>query len=225
MAGQEALARRLGHRFARPDLLMQALTHRSAGGPHNERLEFLGDALLGLVIAEAIYTRRPRASEGQLTRMRASLVRRETLAELARELDLGEHLQLGGGELKSGGQRRDSVLANALEAVFGAIYIDAGYAAGRDLLLRLFGSRLEALPAEGPAKDPKTRLQEYLQGAGQALPHYRVIDASGADHRRSYTVECVVEGLDAPLLGQGPSRRKAEQQAAESALEKLEVTG
>jgi len=221
MAGLEAFAARLGHAFAEPQLLEQALTHRSAAARHNERLEYLGDALLGMVVAAELYRRYPRAGEGDLTRLRASLVRRETLADLARELNLGEHLRLGGGELKSGGQRRDSVLANALEAIFGAVYLDGGYAAGCEMLLSLYAERLTNLPANGPAKDPKTRLQEYLQARARPLPEYRIVTVDGADHLRSYTVECLVEGLTVPLQGTGSSRRKAEQAAAEQVLGSL----
>jgi ribonuclease-3 len=222
MDGLEAFAARLGHAFAEPRLLEQALTHRSAAARHNERLEFLGDALLGMVVAAELYRRYPKAGEGDLTRLRASLVRRETLAELAREVKLGEHLRLGGGEMKSGGQRRDSVLANALEALFGAVYLDGGFVAGRDLLLGLFAERFANLPATGPRKDPKTRLQEFLQGRGRPLPEYRVVVVDGADHLRSYTVECLVDGVAEPLQGTGSSRRKAEQVAAERALGSLE---
>jgi ribonuclease-3 len=217
----EGFAERLGHPFADHALFEQALTHRSAGGRHNERLEFLGDALLGLVIADELYRLRPHADEGELSRMRASLVRRETLAELARDLDLGDHLRLGAGELKSGGYRRDSVLANGLEALIGAAYLDGGFAAGRALLLRLYAGHLANLPLQGPEKDPKTRLQEYLQARGLPLPEYCVVEVAGEDHDRTYTVTCQVDGLAAPLNGVGLSRRKAEQAAARHALARL----
>ncbi|HEY5790615.1 MAG TPA: ribonuclease III [Gammaproteobacteria bacterium] len=225
MGDPGGLASRLGHRFAEPALLEQALTHRSAGAPHNERLEFLGDALLGMVIAAELYARYPHAGEGELTRMRASLVRRETLAQVARELDLGGQLRLGGGELKSGGFRRDSVLANAVEALLGAIYLDGGYLAGREVLRRLFAARLDELPAAALAKDPKSRLQEFLQGRGRPLPEYRVVATEGADHRRRYTVECQVEGLPGTCVGTGSSRRRAEQEAASLALAALPADG
>ncbi len=221
MVDAEGFASQLGHPFADGSLLEQALTHRSAGGAHNERLEFLGDALLGLVIADELYRLRPHADEGELSRMRASLVRRETLAELARDLALGDHLRLGPGELKSGGYRRDSVLANGLEAVIGAAYLDGGFAAGRTLLLRLYAERLANLPADAPDKDPKTQLQEYLQARGLPLPDYRVINTSGEDHDRTFTVECRVDGLAEPLSGNGTSRRKAEQAAAGRSLARL----
>jgi ribonuclease-3 len=221
MADAEGFAVRLGHPFADSTLLEQALTHRSTGGGHNERLEFLGDALLGLVIADELYRLRPHADEGELSRMRASLVRRETLAELARDLALGDHLRLGPGELKSGGYRRDSVLANGLEAVIGAAYLDGGFAAGRALLLRLYAERLANLPANAPDKDPKTQLQEYLQARGLPLPEYRVTNTSGEDHDRTFTVECLVDGAGEPFGGSGPSRRRAEQAAAARALDGL----
>ena len=217
----EAFAARLGFAFQDRALLEQALTHRSAGAPHNERLEFLGDAFLGLVIADELHRLRPHADEGQLTRLRASLVRRETLAELARELDLGACLRLGGGELKSGGHRRDSVLANGLEAVLGAAYRDGGFHAACDLVRRLFASRIASLPESVPAKDPKTRLQEYLQARGRPLPEYAVTGVEGEAHARHFTVACRVADLAEPLHGQGASRRKAEQDAAARALTQL----
>ncbi len=222
MDAAEAFATRLGHAFGDRALLDQALTHRSAGAPHNERLEFLGDALLGLVIADELQRRRPHADEGELTRLRASLVRREALAELARELALGECLRLGGGELKSGGYRRDSVLANGFEAVLGAVYLDAGFPAAQALVRRLYAQRFARLPEKGPPKDPKTRLQEFLQARGLARPAYAVIATAGEDHERNFSVTCTVEGLGEPVHGQGASRRKAEQAAAAGALSRLE---
>ena len=219
----EAFAARLGFAFGDRALLDQALTHRSAGAPHNERLEFLGDALLGLVIADELHRLRAHADEGELTRLRASLVRRETLAELARELALGDCLRLGGGELKSGGYRRDSVLANGFEAVLGAAYLDSGFHAARDLVRRLYADRLARLPEKGPPKDPKTRLQEYLQARGLPLPEYQVVTIEGEAHERSFTVTCHVEGVAEPAEGHGVSRRKAEQAAARRVLSSLEV--
>ncbi|RLA33545.1 MAG: ribonuclease III [Gammaproteobacteria bacterium] len=221
MTDLEGFAARLGHPFADRGLLDQALTHRSAGARHNERLEYLGDALLGLVIADELYCLLPHADEGELSRMRASLVRRETLAEIARDLELGENLRLGPGELKSGGYRRDSVLANGLEAVIGAAYLDGGFAAGQALLRQLYAERLANLPADGSAKDPKTRLQEYLQARGRPLPEYRVAEGIGEDHDHTFTVECRVDGLAGSLSGVGRSRRKAEQAAASEALVRL----
>jgi len=216
-----AFAKRLGYAFNKPDLLVQALTHRSLGSGHNERLEFLGDALLGMVIAAELYARHPHASEGQLTRMRATLVRRETLASIARELDLGDYLRLGQGELKSGGFRRDSVLADALEAVFGALYLDTDFECARSRMLALYASRLDAMTSEKMLKDPKTRLQEHLQGRGESLPEYTVISVLGKDHDCQYTVSCRVAQLEEASLGSGSSRRIAEQVAAGNIIDRL----
>lgn len=215
------LTRDFDYRFRDDALLEQALTHRSAGGSNNERLEFLGDAVLGLVIAEALFQHLPDATEGELSRMRASLVKRETLAEVARRLDLGEFLALGSGELKSGGFRRDSTLADALEAVFGAIYLDGGFDACRTCILRLFDDRLRNLPSAASLKDPKTRLQEFLQSRRLALPEYEVVEASGQDHNRVFVVDCRVDALDTKYRGSGRSRRRAEQAAAEGMLKML----
>jgi ribonuclease-3 len=212
----------VGHRFNDEELLTAALTHRSAGGKNNERLEFLGDAVLGLVIAEALYRRRERAREGELSRLRAMLVRRQTLAEIARELMLGDYLVLGSGEQKSGGFRRDSILADALEAVLGAIYQDAGFDRARGCILRLFASRLEALPeGEAGLKDPKTRLQEVLQGRGHALPAYVLERVTGEAHDQRFSVSCEVASLDLCTRGNGTSRQKAEQEAAGEMLNLL----
>lgn len=216
------LAARLGYSFLNEELLEEALSHRSAAGRSYERLEFLGDAILNFVIAEALFQRFPRAGEGQLTRLRARLVRHETLAELARELDLGTHLRLGGGELKSGGRERDSILADALEALFAAIYRDGGLEPCRATIKRLFETRIRGVSLEDSGKDPKTRLQEYLQAKQLPLPEYAVVQMSGAAHRRAFTVSCRIEGLAQEVRGHGPSRRKAEQDAAARALELLE---
>lgn len=222
--GPQALLRRLDYRFADPTLLDSALTHRSAGGSNNERLEFLGDAVLGLVIAEALYRRYPEASEGELSRLRASLVRKQTLAELARDLDLGEYLRLGSGELKSGGYRRDSILADALEAIFGAVYLDSGFAACESLIRALYAERFARLPAEAVAvKDAKTRLQEHLQGRHLERPDYAVVSISGDAHAQVFDVECRVAGLDRSARGTGSSRRRAEQQAAQRMLDLLDA--
>lgn len=218
----EALLRRLDYRFNDPTLLDSALTHRSAGGANNERLEFLGDAILGLVIADALYRRYPEASEGELSRLRASLVRKQTLAELARDLDLGEYLRLGSGELKSGGYRRDSILADALEAIFGAVYLDGGFAASVAMIRALYAERFAQLPAEAVAvKDAKTRLQEHLQGRHLELPEYVVLAISGDAHDQVFEVECRVAGLAHSVRGTGSSRRRAEQQAAQRMLDLL----
>jgi len=211
----------LGYRFQDEGLLELALTHRSASGGNNERLEFLGDAVLGLVIAEALYAAHPRADEGALSRLRARIVRRETLEEVARELALGEVLRLGSGELRSGGHRRGSILANSLEAVLGAVFQDAGWAGTRDLILRLFAPRLAALDVALDLRDPKTRLQELLQGQGEPLPAYTVETITGSGHARHFAVVCRLESPALEVRGEGGSRRAAEQQAAEEALRRL----
>jgi ribonuclease III len=212
----------LGYRFRDDRLLERALTHRSAGGAHNERLEYLGDAALGLLVAELLYERFPASPEGHLSRLRASLVNRSSLAALARELDFPTRLRMGPGELKSGGFRRESVLADALEAVFGAIYLDGGLEALRPVVLRLCAPRLESAPADESLKDPKTRLQERLQAAGLELPVYRVERVEGEDHRQQFTVACTVTAAEATTHGVGRSRRAAEQDAAARMLERLD---
>lgn len=213
---------KLGHRFSNPDLLRQALTHRSAAGPHNERLEYLGDALLGFEIADSLYHRHPNADEGQLSRMRAQLVKRETLAMLGHGLNLGEYLTLGSGELRSGGQSRNSTVADAVEALIAAIFLDAGYAAARDFVHRLLDTRLGATDPETQKKDPKTRLQEQLQAHKYGLPEYQILSISGEAHDQTFTVSCVVAELDLRSEGIESSRRKAEQVAAERILVDLE---
>ena len=224
IASEDVLLRKLDYCFRDLGLLLAALTHRSAGGANNERLEFLGDAVLGLVIAEALYSRYPDASEGELSRLRAALVRKQTLAELARDLELGEYLRLGSGELKSGGFRRDSILADALEAIFGAVYLDGGFEVCRDLIRMLYADRLESLPDDaGMLKDPKTRLQEQLQGRGLDLPTYNILTVYGEAHAQTFEVECCVAALDLCVRGRGSSRRRAEQQAAQAMLGQLEA--
>lgn len=208
----------LGYRFQDEDLLELALTHRSVSGGNNERLEFLGDAVLGMVIAEALYTAHPGADEGALSRLRTRLVRRETLEELARELALGELLRLGGGELRSGGHRRGSILANALEAVIGAVFLDGGLAATREVIVRLMAARLVALGSDKELRDPKTRLQEFLQARGNPLPTYDVESVSGSAHARHFEIVCRLVAPGIEVRGEGGSRRAAEQQAAEKAL-------
>jgi ribonuclease-3 len=217
------LATALGYRFADAGLLAEALTHRSAGAPHNERLEFLGDAMLNAVVAGALYRRYPQATEGRLSRLRASLVNQETLAILAQTLDLGEYLRLGAGELRSGGSRRASILGDALEAVFGAVYLDGGFDACTKAILRLIEGRLEHISVVA-LKDPKTRLQEWLQSRRLPLPSYQVRRLSGEPHEQHFVVECLVEDLGRRATGEGGSRRKAEQQAARKVLEQLEQT-
>ena len=214
---------RIGHRFADPSLLAQALRHRSAGVPHNERLEFLGDSIVNLLVAQALYQRWPKADEGALTRARASLVCEPALAIIARQLELGPRLVLGSGELKSGGFRRDSILADALEAVVAAIYLDAGFESCRAVVLPWFEASIAALPATGkPEKDPKTRLQEWLQARQKALPHYELISETGDDHAKHFHVRCTLVEPAVATEGEGSSRRLAEQQAAAAALEQLE---
>jgi len=215
----DALLKKLGYRFRDQALLDSALTHRSAGGLNNERLEFLGDAVLGLVIAEDLYRRYAKASEGQLSRLRANLVRKQTLADLARDLDLGEYLRLGSGELKSGGYRRESILADALEAIFGAVYLDSDFATCAGMIRQLYADRLNALPDEPLAiKDPKTRLQEHLQGRGLERPEYRVVAIRGDAHAQVFDIECRIPALDHSVRGTGSSRRRGEQQAAQQML-------
>jgi ribonuclease-3 len=215
---------KLGYSFKDDALLDLALTHRSAGRPNNERLEFLGDALVNLVVAEMLFDMRPRANEGELSRLRAQLVSEPALAERARELKLGDVLKLGSGELKSGGFRRDSILADAFEALVAAIYRDGGFHACRDWLRTIIA---EPIAAAGPAqKDPKTRLQEWLQGRGWPLPHYELLAEHGEEHARQFDVACVVEQPQAARFeGSGGSRRAAEQMAAEAALESLDESG
>ena len=214
---------RIDHRFADPALLAQALRHRSAGVPHNERLEFLGDSIVNMLVAQALYQRWPKADEGALTRARASLVCEPALAVIARQLELGPRLVLGAGEMKSGGFRRDSILADAVEAVVAAIYLDAGFEACRAVVLPWFEASIQALPANGkPDKDPKTRLQEWLQARQKALPNYELISESGDDHAKHFHVRCTLIDPALATEGEGSSRRIAEQQAAAAALEQLE---
>lgn len=209
----------LGYVFQRPELLEEALTHCSASPRNNERLEFLGDALLNLVMAEYLFQRYPQANEGELSRLRANLVKGATLAQLARDLKLGEALRLGQGELRSGGPQRESILADALEAIFAAVYLDGGLEACRALILDLYRDGLEGLASAGKLKDPKTRLQEYLQARQQPLPVYTVLEIRGEPHLQSFTVECAV--ADCRAVAVGSNRRKAEQDAARQVLEQL----
>ena len=211
----------LGHGFGRPELLRQALTHRSFGSSHNERLEFLGDSLLNCIVAAALYQRFAALKEGELSRLRASLVRQETLAEIARGLGLGELLQLGEGELKSGGARRPSILADALEALFGAIYIDAGFDAVRRVIERLYEPAMARIDPNDSGKDPKTALQEILQGRHLPLPRYTLLATSGEAHAQQFEIECVVADLGIRSTGTGASRRIAEQQAAQRAIAEI----
>lgn len=208
----------LGYECRDAALLEAALTHRSAGGPHNERLEFLGDAVLNCVVAMLVFREFAAADEGDLSRFRASLVSGEALAVLALEINLGEQLRLGSGELKSGGDRRKSILADTLEALFGAIFLDGGFDAAAQVIERLFVPRLDRLPSAAELKDPKTRLQESLQAQGLPLPCYSVESVSGEAHNQFFRVACTVEALGLKAVGSGQSRRRAEQAAATELL-------
>ena len=217
----DQLCRKLGCQFTEESLLKQALTHRSAANRNNERLEFLGDALLGFVIADELYRSFPDANEGQLSRLRARLVKKETLAAIARKLELGNHLKLGAGELRTGGHARDSILADSLEAVFAAIYLDSGYRSARKAVLNQYRKRIAELSPEAQGKDPKTRLQEYLQARKKSLPSYTIVAVGGEQHQQYFEVECRVDELNLLGHGSGGSRRKAEQMAASHILELL----
>lgn len=213
----------LGYRFTDPELLACALTHRSMGAVNNERLEFLGDALLNTIVAIELFSRCPDAAEGDLSRLRAWLVRGDTLAEVGRALHLGEALRLGEGERKSGGARRGSIVADGLEAVIGAVYLDGGFNAAQRLVLRLLADRLDNLPAFHDLKDPKTRLQEYLQARQYGLPKYDLVESKGADHAREFTVRCRVGELALEATATASSRRRAEQGAAEACIARLQA--
>jgi ribonuclease-3 len=212
------LEKRLGYRFQNAALVEQALTHRSFGSPHNERLEFLGDGVLGCVVAAELFARFPSLPEGKLTRLRASLVREESLAQIARGMDLAKFLRLGDAALGQGADVRPSILADALEALYGAAFIDGGYAAARSAILLAFGGALDGLDPEQPSKDAKTQLQEYLQGRKLKLPEYRVAATKGAAHKQTFEVECKVAELKLSATGAGTSRQRAEQAAAENLL-------
>jgi len=218
MADAEFSAR-LGYEFRDSGLLRQALTHRSHSAPHNERLEFLGDAVLNCAVASLLYERFPRLAEGDLSRLRANLVNQDTLSRVAISMELGGQLRLGEGELKSGGFRRPSILADALEAVVGAVFLDGGFDRAAELIRRIYPPLLEELDTGTPGKDPKTLLQEHLQGRRLPLPQYNVIGVSGEAHEQEFQVECVVADLDIRTLGEGSSRRGAEQTAARRAYE------
>jgi ribonuclease III len=213
--------RSLGHVFTHPELCHAALTHRSAGAEHNERLEFLGDSVLNCSVARLLYEAHPDADEGALSRLRATLVSGETLAQIAGELGLGDHLRLGPGELKTGGFRRASILADALEALLGAIFLDSGFDAAAAAVARVVASRLSQLPAADSLKDPKTRLQEALQARGLALPVYTLTAVTGDPHLQSFTINCEIPILGIAAVGEGGSRRRAEQLAAAKLLQLL----
>ena len=213
------LIRQLDHDFADPALLDRALTHSSKSTENNERLEFLGDSVLNLIISAVLYERYPGVAEGELTRVRAGLVKKETLAQLARRLQLGDYLKLGAGELRSGGFARDSILADALEAIFGAVFRDGGIESARKVILRQYDELLRQVTPDTVIKDSKTLLQEYLQSHALATPVYNVIEVSGKAHNQNFRVECIVPMLEQPVEGSGKSRRAAEQEAAAKALE------
>ena len=215
------LCDRLGHVFAQPQLLQRALTHRSYAPEHNERLEFLGDSVLGCIVAKYLYDAYPQLSEGELSRLRSNLVKEETLAIFAQQLDLGSHLKLGEGERKSGGFRRPSILADAVEALFGAIFMDSGFADAEKAVLNLMVPYLAQIDVQTLGKDAKTLLQEYLQGKRIPLPVYSIITTQGQAHEQFFEVECAIPSLKISTRGTGSSRRNAEQQAAQAAYQQL----
>lgn len=218
----KAFIRNIGHDFREPELLREALTHRSLGTPNNERLEFIGDSVLNCATALALYERFPRLPEGDLSRLRANLVNKNVLYEVAEPLGIGDVLHLGEGELKSGGHRRPSILADALEAVIGAVYLDSGFDGAAALVGRLFASRLEGLDPKQLGKDAKTLLQELLQGRRLSLPRYVVSAVRGEAHEQTFRVACEVDELDIRCEAEGPSRRAAEQAAAALVLNELD---
>ncbi|MDD5394201.1 MAG: ribonuclease III [Thiothrix sp.] len=213
----------LGSELMATETFTRAITHRSADGKHNERMEFLGDSVLGLIITTELYKKIPRASEGYLSRLRASLVNENALAGISAEFALGDFLRLGPGELKSGGFRRKSILADALEALIGCIYLEQGLEAAYTFVLTVFGERLKNLPSEDDLKDPKSRLQEFLQSRGHDLPEYNLIDVQGEAHRQMFTAECIVPKLNIRTQGTSGSRRKAEQEAAGLAFQQVTI--
>jgi len=220
----EKLCALTGYQFKQASLLEQALTHRSYSRQlNNERLEFLGDSILNLIISNHIYERFSAADEGDLSRIRASLVKEETLAQVARQIDLGDYIHLGGGELKSGGFRRASILSDALEALIGAIYLDSDYAQTETAVLHLYQEQLQNVDAGANLRDPKTRLQEHLQANKNSLPSYQVEKITGKSHDQVFTVSCKLTDLDMQSNGKGSSRKKAEQQAAQKILDKLGI--
>ncbi|MCT8760903.1 ribonuclease III [Glaesserella parasuis] len=218
----ELLQKKLGYQFANLDYLTQALTHRSAASKNNERLEFLGDSILNFAIGKALYEKFPKADEGELSRMRAALVKEQTLAVVARQFELGEYMKLGAGELKSGGYRRESILSDCVEAIIAAVYLDAGIDRAMERVHCWYQQLLNDMQLGEAQKDPKTRLQEYLQGRKLPLPTYEVIDIKGEAHNQTFKVSCKVEKVDEIFIGNGTSRRKAEQDAA---LQVIKVLG
>ncbi|TCS39809.1 ribonuclease III [Reinekea marinisedimentorum] len=215
------LTKSIGYTFQNVELLEQALSHRSYSRKNNERLEFLGDAILSVTIAQALYDQFPKAKEGQMSRLRAHLVKGETLAELGREFNLGDFIKLGSGELKSGGYRRDSILADAVEAIIGAVNLDSDLATAQQTILSWYQERLAGLDLKDNIKDSKTRLQEYLQARRLSLPDYQVVKIEGEAHRQEFTVHCQTDSIEDVVVGVGSSRRMAEQEAASVMLKKL----
>ena len=225
MSHVEKVEKIFNYAFKNTDLLDLALSHRSIGSKNNERLEFLGDSILGMVISSELFQRFPNEKEGVLTRLRSSLVKGDTLSEIAVELNLGDYIKLGSGELKSGGFRRASTLADAVEAIIGAIYLDSnsdfGISKVEKIILTIFENRIDNCEPTGTLKDPKTRLQEYLQAKNLPLPTYNVVSISGKEHLQTFKVSCAIEGFSNHVVAKGASRRKAEQAAAEKALDTL----
>ena len=220
----ESLQQSLAYQFSNPDLAQLALTHRSANAAHNERLEFLGDSLLGFIVAETLFTLNPQASEGELSRMRSALVNKNALAAAARSLGVGEYLQLGTGEANSGGSDRDSILADTVEALIAAIYLDGGIDACTTFVKKISESKLGQESAATEQKDAKTRLQEFLQAQGKNLPKYEVVEISGAAHEQVFHISCRLESLGTEAAGSGSSKREAEQQAAKKILDAIDAT-
>ncbi len=218
----EHLSRKIGYEFSDIAVFDEALTHKSAGGVNNERLEFLGDSILGFVVADVLFNKLGSADEGDMSRLRSSLVKGVTLAEIARELELGDYLHLGPGELRSGGQSRNSILADALEAVIAAVYLDGGLEAARQVITRIYQDRFDHIATRKNLKDPKTRLQEYLQAKHYKLPEYSVLEVTGEQHNQHFIVKCDVDDIKLQTIADGSSRRKAEQKAAENILFALE---
>jgi ribonuclease-3 len=219
----QRLCKAMHYEFHNLELLEEALTHRSKQARNNERLEYLGDSILGFLIAKRLFDMFPKATEGELSRCRSKLVKGDTLAKLAKVLNLGEFLLLGPGELKSGGYRRNSTLADAFEAIIGAIFLDGGMQSADEFVLHHFAQLLDDISLDDTLKDPKTQLQEHLQARRQPLPEYKVVSTSGSEHEQVFQVQCTVEGLPQPTLGQGSSRRKAEQAAARQALDLIKA--
>ncbi len=222
MANLSTLCEKLDYRFNDESLLIEALSHRSSGAVNYERLEYLGDSFLNFTIATEVFHHRPDDDEGALSRLRASLVRQSTLAEIARELQLGDYLNMGVGELRSGGFKRDSILSDVVESIIGAVFLDSGFEAARKLVLRLYGNRVVELPPSAELKDPKTRLQEWLQAQSLDRPEYEVVEATGKSHDMRFTVVCSLNALNLSVKSTSTSRRKAEQAAAASMLERIE---